>query len=89
MPPFRKLKEGKNGWTSWQYPVMTGYLLACCDCGLVHRVEFKTVKVILRLKGGGFLYEPMPPKFRVKLRAKRANGHTAKLRKKEGITVTH
>jgi len=29
----------------WVQPVRKGYKMACCDCGLVHRVNF-------RLKGG-------------------------------------
>lgn len=27
----------------WIRPVMNGYKLACCDCGLVHRIDFKLV----------------------------------------------
>jgi len=26
------------------YPVMKGYRLACCDCGLVHKVDFGVFK---------------------------------------------
>lgn len=25
----------------WIRPVRRGYMLACCDCGLVHRVNFR------------------------------------------------
>jgi len=25
----------------WVQPVRRGYRLACCDCGLVHRVDFR------------------------------------------------
>ena len=25
-------------------PVRRGYLMGCCDCGLVHRLDFKLVK---------------------------------------------
>lgn len=25
----------------WQTPRHGGYLMACCDCGLVHRLEFR------------------------------------------------
>jgi hypothetical protein len=34
--------NAKTGWTRWVQPVMRGYLLACCDCGLVHRMDFRT-----------------------------------------------
>lgn len=30
----------KNGWTDWLHP-LANYRLACCDCGLVHRLEFR------------------------------------------------
>ena len=38
----------------WIRPIKKGYKMACCDCGLVHRVEFAHVpygsgrKIILR-----------------------------------------
>lgn len=25
----------------WVYPVRNGYKLACCDCGLVHEIDFR------------------------------------------------
>lgn len=25
----------------WQQPVMEGYLMKCCDCGLIHSVDFR------------------------------------------------
>lgn len=28
----------------WQQPCHRGYLLACCDCGLVHTMNFRTYK---------------------------------------------
>ena len=28
----------------WIQPVMKGYKMACCDCGLIHRLEFKVIK---------------------------------------------
>ena len=28
----------------WVQPKMNGYLLSCCDCGLVHRVDFRVLK---------------------------------------------
>jgi hypothetical protein len=31
----------KDGWSRWVYPVMDGYKLACCDCGLVHDMQFR------------------------------------------------
>jgi Zn-finger protein len=34
---FPKMKAGK-----WVQPVKQGYLFACCDCCLVHRMDFRT-----------------------------------------------
>lgn len=28
----------------WVKPVMCGYRMACCDCGLVHRINFKVIR---------------------------------------------
>ena len=25
----------------WQQPVRRGYKMGCCDCGLVHRIDFR------------------------------------------------
>lgn len=28
----------------WVRPVKAGYRMACCDCGLVHEMDFKAVR---------------------------------------------
>lgn len=28
----------------WVYPVMTRYKMACCDCGLVHELDFELIE---------------------------------------------
>ena len=28
----------------WVRPIRRGYKLACCDCGLVHKMDFRIVK---------------------------------------------
>jgi hypothetical protein len=28
----------------WIQPTPTGFLLGCCDCGLVHRLDFRIVR---------------------------------------------
>jgi hypothetical protein len=33
-------KIGADGWSEWIQP-LPGYRLACCDCGLVHDMEFR------------------------------------------------
>jgi hypothetical protein len=34
----RNIKEAQ-----WIWPIQSGFHLACCDCGLVHRLDFKVV----------------------------------------------
>jgi hypothetical protein len=34
-----KYDEPEDG--EWIFPKRRGYLLACCDCGLVHRMDFR------------------------------------------------
>lgn len=36
VPAYEEPEEGK-----WVQPVEQGYKLACCDCGLVHDVDFR------------------------------------------------
>lgn len=36
MAAFEEPEEGE-----WVQPVEQGYKMACCDCGLVHNVEFR------------------------------------------------
>jgi hypothetical protein len=38
MTKFYKVKDNE-----WQMPVMDKYKLACCDCGLVHNIDFKVI----------------------------------------------
>lgn len=33
-----------EGWTKYIKPIMKGYKIACCDCGLVHKFEFKIIR---------------------------------------------
>lgn len=30
-----------DGWSRWVLPIMEGYKISCCDCGLVHDMEFR------------------------------------------------
>lgn len=32
----------EDGWSEWIHP-LPGYLMQCCDCGLVHKMEFEIV----------------------------------------------
>ena len=43
----------EDGWTEWQFPIHKGYLMQCCDCNLIHEVDFKVVRKISRIKKDG------------------------------------
>jgi Zn-finger protein len=36
------MADVKDG--EWVTPVNHGYLMECCDCGLVHRLDFRVLK---------------------------------------------
>ena len=40
MTCFQTEYENEDGWTDWIHP-LPGYKLACCDCGLVHDMQFR------------------------------------------------
>lgn len=42
--PREKEKPGNGGWTDWIAPEPL-YYLACCDCGLVHAMQFRVATV--------------------------------------------
>jgi len=75
-------QEKEDGWTRWVSPIMTKYRMACCDCGLVHDIEFKIVKVVMKNKDGSFEYEDInSSKFRIIFRGKRNNRSTGQVRR--------
>jgi len=41
MPNNTPKKFKKVGRGEWQQPIEKGYLMKCCDCGLVHSVDFR------------------------------------------------
>lgn len=65
---FPKVKK-----LEWVQPRPRGYLMACCDCGLVHRMDFRIING--------------PKRLHVQFRATRARNYTAKLRREERIVV--
>lgn len=44
-----KVKYPKEG--VWQTPDERGYLLTCCDCGLVHRFDFRVKDGRAQMRG--------------------------------------
>lgn len=37
-------KELADGWSRWVQPVRRNYIFACCDCSLVHHMDFRITK---------------------------------------------
>jgi len=60
-----------NGWTRWVNPKMKGYLLKCCDCGLVHEMDFE-VLVTSRYKKERIATPITSKQFQIRFRARRA-----------------
>ena len=36
--------DAPSGWSEWVCPDPEQYFMKCCDCGLVHKMQFKVVK---------------------------------------------
>ena len=41
MRRYQTQPVGATGWTGWIRPVRRGYKAACCDCGLIHEIQFR------------------------------------------------
>jgi hypothetical protein len=82
MSRFPKMRAvTSRGFSAWVTPDMQRYQMACCDCGLVHEMQFRAIAASPS-KRGRFVYSDLSPDFfRVKFRAKRAVSATRTLRK--------
>jgi hypothetical protein len=47
-----RLRQVEAG--EWVTPVRKGYLMQCCDCGLVHKMDFRLVR---RGRRGGLMIQ--------------------------------
>lgn len=43
-----RYKQAYDG--DWIEPIKEGYKMACCDCGLVHTVNFRIVKGVIQIQ---------------------------------------
>lgn len=77
---MRVEREGKNGWSRWVQPVMRNYIMACCDCGLAHRMEFRVIRVEKKYADGRIVGKKVKGHI-IHFRAKRAKRYTEKNRK--------
>jgi hypothetical protein len=86
---YLKMVERDDGWCDWAAPI-PGYRMMCCDCGLVHVMEFKVVQQTGPEGKGGWwpARTPRSKGLRVLFRAKRDNRATAarRKRKKDGAS---
>lgn len=69
---YKKFKIAKDN--EWIHPKQKGYLMSCCDCGLVHWLDFR---VVHDKKGN----------LETEFRARRAPKYTSAQRKKNGIRI--
>lgn len=70
MPKIKQVKVNKDGWSRWEMPIMKGYLMQCCDCHLIHEMEFEVVQAGEKKKGG-WITATNVPNGRVRMRARR------------------
>jgi len=66
----KKYKQAKEG--KWIQPVQKGYGLCCCDCGLIHKIDFriKGKKVQFRAYRDNKATKKQRHKQRIKLRTR-------------------
>lgn len=43
---FKTYFAGEDGFSEWVSPKHGSYLMKCCDCGLVHEMQFQVVRFI-------------------------------------------
>lgn len=64
-----------EGWSEWVQPTMQRYLMQCCDCGLIHEMQFGALKKGASLPDGSWEGEELDPDvYRVEFRARRHDG---------------
>ena len=82
MTKFNKIEVNEGEWCGWHSPVMDGFKLACCDCGLAHDMEFQVLKIVTSNDDGTWTAEEMDlDVYRIRLRARRNNRRTGQIRR--------
>lgn len=72
--PVKKYYKPKAG--EWVQPVQRGYRMACCDCGLVHNIDFRVAA------------SPSGKRWKAQFRVFRNGQATRAMRRLHGIKVT-
>ena len=81
MAKHKRPKPNEDGWTDWIYPHMSDYKIACCDCGLVHAMQLKVVRVKRLLDKTMLVKDSRSVSLAVAFRAKRHTRATAQTRR--------
>lgn len=69
MSELKPMHGDEDGWSEWVNPA-PGYLMGCCDCGLVHEMEFVILRFADATTSSGDVVQD--PALGVAFRAKRA-----------------
>ena len=79
------VEEGQE-FSEWVQPDHKEYKMACCDCGLVHTMQFEVAKVTKDLGGGKVNVETVEDdSYVVLMRGKRNNRSTGQIRRHRNI----
>lgn len=77
---------------TWVYPISKNYKFICCDCGLVHSMDFESVILVPAGRKGKHGEECVvygtPKAFSVRFRVRRDDRRTAKVRKECNYTLS-
>lgn len=75
MRRFKTHRAGRGGWSEWVFPAPNkNYLFKCCDCGLVHEIQFGAFAEANK-KRGAFEVIRLPWPIRTMFRARRSRVH--------------
>lgn len=67
----KPMHPGRGGWSEWVTPIMKGYRMQCCDCGLVHEMQFQVLEQIGPVRDDGTWSSRPFKNGRVVMRARR------------------
>lgn len=79
------LNVASEDYKKWIWPKQRGLSLGCCNCGLVHRINFRVVNITETLRG--YRKEVMPKQYQVEFQMLTNDFMTNKVRKKEFQTI--
>ena len=81
MPRFFTPPVNDDGWTDWQLPLRR-YKAGCCDCGLVHDIEFRVIVVGRQRRDRTYpVLKINPARCRIQFRARRNERSTGQMRR--------